>query len=46
MLLFLAGRTRRPASRRHTAIDCLPSGVSSHHISSSWRYASSPGSSA
>ena len=37
MLLFLAGRTRSPASRRHTAMLCLPSGVSSHQISSSWR---------
>ena len=37
MFDFLAGRTRSPASRLHTAIDCLPSGVSSHQMSSSWR---------
>lgn len=37
MLPFLAGLALRPKSLRYKAIDCLPSGVSSHHIGSSWR---------
>lgn len=37
MLPFLAGLALRPKSLRYTAIHCLPSGVSSHHIGSSWR---------